>query len=88
MPEICRFLGMVIRMFINEHPPAHYHVKYNDYEATVSIETGEIADGELPKRLRTVLKEWTELRRGELLDNWQRARNHDIIVPVKPPEGF
>lgn len=86
MPEICRFLGMVIRMFINEHPPAHFHVKYAEFEATVSIETGKIIQGELPGRLPSIIMEWTNQRRTELLDNWQRARNRDTILPVKPPE--
>jgi hypothetical protein len=27
MPELCRFYGIVIRMFINDHPPAHFHAE-------------------------------------------------------------
>ncbi|TAL48996.1 MAG: DUF4160 domain-containing protein, partial [Methylovulum sp.] len=30
MPEICRFYGIIIRMFLidREHPPPHIHIKY------------------------------------------------------------
>ena len=34
MPEICRFYGMVIRIYLidREHPPKHMHVKYGEHE--------------------------------------------------------
>ncbi len=28
MPEISRFLGIVITMYYSEHPPPHFHVRY------------------------------------------------------------
>jgi hypothetical protein len=40
VPEISRFLGIVIRMYIREHSPAHFHAEYGEYEITVDIETG------------------------------------------------
>ena len=33
MPEICRFLGIVISMYFDEHNPPHFHIRYNDYRA-------------------------------------------------------
>lgn len=33
MPEISRFLGMVIRMFFDDHNPPHFHAEYGDYSA-------------------------------------------------------
>lgn len=48
-PEISSFLGIVIRMYIREHYPAHFHVEYGEYEITVDIETG-VVTGKFPKR--------------------------------------
>ena len=28
MPEICRFYGIVIRMYFREHGPPHFHAEY------------------------------------------------------------
>ena len=28
MPEICRFFGIIIRMFYDEHNPPHLHAEY------------------------------------------------------------
>jgi hypothetical protein len=37
MPEICRFLGIVISMYFDEHKPPHFHVRYNDFRAVMGI---------------------------------------------------
>lgn len=29
MPEICRFLGILITMYFDEHNPPHFHARYN-----------------------------------------------------------
>ena len=38
MPEVCRFYGIVIRMYFREHGPAHFHAEYSGQEAVVGIE--------------------------------------------------
>jgi len=56
MPEISRFLGIVIYMVYNDHAPAHFHAKYGEYKITVEIETG-IIEGKFPRRaLNSVLE--------------------------------
>jgi len=47
MPELSRFLGIVIAMYYREHGPAHFHAIYGDFEATVEIEAGRV-NGSLP----------------------------------------
>jgi hypothetical protein len=36
MPEVSRFLGIVIAMFYREHEPAHFHAIYGEHEITVA----------------------------------------------------
>jgi hypothetical protein len=48
MPEVCRFLGIVIKMYIREHNPPHFHAFYGEYVAAFSIDTGQMIQGELP----------------------------------------
>jgi hypothetical protein len=31
MPELCRFLGIVIGVFPRDHTPAHFHAVYGEY---------------------------------------------------------
>ena len=48
MPEICRFLGIVITMYFNDHNPPHFHVRYEDFRAIVGIDPLELREGSLP----------------------------------------
>jgi hypothetical protein len=49
MPEISRFLGIIIRIFFKDHAPPHFHAEYGDYEMSVDIHTG-VVEGKFPKR--------------------------------------
>jgi hypothetical protein len=42
MPEISRFLGIVIAMYYDDHVPPHFHAKYGEFEITVEIESGAV----------------------------------------------
>ena len=85
MPEISRFLGIVIRMYIREHYPAHFHAEYGEYEITVDIETG-VVTGKFPKRALQAVLEWYELHREELMDNWEAAMNRKPLSKIEPLE--
>ena len=37
MPEISRFLGIVIRMYFLDHDPPHFHATYAGAEAQIRI---------------------------------------------------
>ncbi len=45
MPEISRFLGIVIKMFFSDHQPAHFHAIYGAYEVLIEIETLSVFRG-------------------------------------------
>jgi hypothetical protein len=86
MPEISRFLGMVVRMHWDDHPPPHLHVDYGGEQAVVRIDTLDVMRGRLPVRARALLAEWALLHRQELRDNWQRAERGDPLLPIAPLE--
>ncbi len=86
MPEISRFLGMVIRMYWDEHPPPHFHVEYAGEQAVVRIDTLEVVKGHLPRRAMALLAEWTLLHRAELQENWARSERGEPLSPVEPLE--
>ena len=58
MPEISRFLGIVIYMYFEEHNPPHFHVKYNEYKAIMDIQTLNILAGHLPVKVRSLVAEY------------------------------
>lgn len=70
MPEISRFLGIVITMYFYDHDPPHFHVRYGDFRASFSIDALEVLDGQLPPRVLGLVAEWAALHRFELRRNW------------------
>ena len=40
MPELSRFLGIVIYMLYDDHRPAHFHADYGEYRISVEVESG------------------------------------------------
>jgi hypothetical protein len=51
MPRVSEFFGIVIALYYNDHAPPHFHAKYGESEAEIGIETLEIIEGSLPRRV-------------------------------------
>ena len=86
MPRISEFFGIVIKMYYNDHSPAHFHAEYGEFEAIYTIETIEVIRGELPRRAHAMVLEWTALHRLELKGNWEIAQLGLPLNPVAPLE--
>lgn len=86
MPEISRFLGIVIAMYYNDHTPPHFHARYGEYEIRVNIETGEIMSGSFPARARRHVLEWLDLQRAELVEDWKLAEERKPLRKIEPLE--
>ena len=39
MPEVCRFYGIVISIYYNDHGPPHFHARYGDNQAVIGIDS-------------------------------------------------
>jgi len=85
MPEISRFLGIIIAMFYRDHAPPHFHAIYGEYEIIVEIESG-IINGRFPKRALKLVFEWLELHREKLLENWRLAEDRRPLNKIEPLE--
>ena len=85
MPEISRFLGIVIAMFYRDHAPPHFHAVYGDYEITVEIKSG-IIRGDFPKRALRLVLEWLDLHKDELLEDWRLVEARHPLKKIAPLE--
>ena len=57
MPELCRFFGIIIRMYCNDHDPPHFHAVYGEEEALIEVDTLAVVRGELPRRALAMVVE-------------------------------
>ncbi|MBI1871045.1 MAG: DUF4160 domain-containing protein [Chlamydiae bacterium] len=84
MPEICRFFGIIVRMFYNEHDPPHFHVEYQGNKAVFDF-LGNLIKGNLKSRTAVKLvREWIDLRNQELQVDWNLAKKGKPLNKIAP----
>lgn len=86
MPEVSRFYGIVIRMYFDDHDPAHFHAIYAGKEAQVGIDPTVILEGKFPNRAASLVIEWAALHQRELMENWRRLRKDQPAERIQPLE--
>jgi len=84
VPEICRFLGIVIKMFFEDHGPPHFHAIYGDREAVFAVDSLELIEGNLPPRVKGLVIEWASSNHQQLRENWELMAKHQKFKKMKP----
>jgi hypothetical protein len=84
MPELSRFLGMVISIYFDDHNPPHFHVGYNEEEALITINDLSLLKGSLPPRVLGLAMEWARLHQSELLENWNMVQESGNFFKIDP----
>lgn len=87
MPTISMFYGIIISLYFfdtDKHKAPHIHAKYQDFEAVFSIMTGEILSGSLPPNKLKLVAAWIELRKEDLVADWQLAVTGNEPFKIKP----
>lgn len=85
MPEICRFFGIIITMYADDHNPPHFHIRYNEFKALILISNGNVLEGELPLKQLRLVQAWAELHREELELNWiESQKENPNFVKINP----
>lgn len=84
MPELSRFLGIVITMYHDDHAPPHFHARYGSQKGLFSINELKLLEGKLPKRVISLILEWAFIHREELLKDWELATKEKPLKKIKP----
>ncbi|MFA7418325.1 MAG: DUF4160 domain-containing protein [Melioribacteraceae bacterium] len=84
MPEISRFYGIIISMYYDDHNPPHFHVRYGEYSAVIGIQDFALLEGTLPPKALGLVSEWAALNKTGLLQNWELAKNNEILNKISP----
>ena len=79
MPEISRFFGVIIAMYYKDHPPPHFHAKYEGQTGVFTIADLKLVEGNLPKRVISLVLEWAFEHRESLMEDWDLAVAKKIV---------
>jgi len=87
MPEISRFFGIIIRMFVEaggQHHTAHFHAYYQEHVGIYDIVKVERLAGSLPRRQERLVLAWAELHQQELMANWETLQEGRPPIKIDP----
>ena len=85
VPEISRFLGIVIHMYHRDHGGPHFHAVYGEFWISVEVKSGAVRGNFPPRALRHV-REWAGLHREDLLRDWDLAVQGRPLKQIPPLE--
>ena len=86
MPELSRFMGIVIKMLfkdISQHNKPHVHAQYGDYEASIGID-GELLAGSMPVKQLRMIQGWLALHEEEAYTAWNKAVQGEQFDKIDP----
>ncbi|MEO6454534.1 MAG: DUF4160 domain-containing protein [Ginsengibacter sp.] len=87
MPELLRFFGIIIRMYMEvgvEHNTSHFHAYYQDAVAVFGIMPVELLAGSFPRRQQRFVEAWAELHQDELLKDWELLQSGHLPKSIEP----
>ena len=87
MPELSRFYGIIIRMYMeagSQHHAPHFHAYYGDEVAIYALASVELIAGSLPRRQQRFVEAWAELHEAELLTDWLLLQSGQLPLPIAP----
>lgn len=87
MPVISMFYGIIIRLYLlanQRHNLPHIHARYAEFEAAIDLAEGEVLAGESPRKQLRLVQAWIELRRDELMADWELAANGELPYKIDP----
>ncbi len=81
------FYGIIISIYYldnKKHNTPHIHVKFQDFEAVISIPDGRLMEGNLPTNKMKLLLAWIEIHSDELMANWELASKGESVFKIEP----
>jgi hypothetical protein len=73
MPTIAVVAGVRIIIYPKDHLPPHLHAILAEHEAMISIVTGDLLEGSLPRDEAPAVQKWLAAHREEVASSGRRS---------------
>ena len=87
MPTISMFYGIIVYMYFfdaQKHSKSHIHAEFAEHSAVISIEDGELLEGNLPKKKLKMVQAWVAIHEDELMADWKLAVEGKELFKIDP----
>ena len=86
MPIISALFGIVVRMYYDDHSPAHFHAEFHGERGSFGLD-GDLLSGQIRSRVaRRLIREWALAHRRELQENWLNSSEGRPMRTIAPLE--
>ena len=86
MPIISVFFGIVVRMFYQEHEPAHFHAEYQGQQGKFDFTGRQLVGNVQSGTTLRLVAEWAVAHRPELERNWEMMKAGRPLERIEPLE--
>ena len=86
MPIIAVFFGIVVRMFYQEHEPAHFHAEFQGQQGKFDFDGRQMMGNIQSGTALRLIAEWTVRHRAELERNWENMKAGRPLDRIQPLE--
>jgi hypothetical protein len=87
VPELSRFHGIIIRMYMEvgaPHHTPHFHAYYQEDVAVYAIRPLQVLAGALPRRQHQLVETWASLHQDELEADWRLLQSGQPPLRIDP----
>jgi hypothetical protein len=71
--------GVRLTVYPRDHPPPHFHARIAEHEALISVATGELLEGSLPRAKLVAVKRWYMAHQDEIAYLWREVQDKGSI---------
>ncbi len=85
MPLISQFYDILVYIYKEiggHHNEPHIHVKYNEYEMSMTFDC-RFLSGNIPKKQRRLVEAWLEIHKEEIKSSWEVYNKYGKIIKIK-----
>lgn len=65
---------LTIELYANDHNPPHFHIRYNEINASFHLHTCEYIIGKITPRDTLKVKEWHKFNKKYLIECWEKIK--------------
>ncbi len=71
--------GVRLTVYPRDHPPPHFHARIAEHEALISVATGEVIEGSLPKPKLAAVMRWYVAHQDEIAYLWREVHDRRFV---------
>lgn len=75
MPTIAIVDGVALLIYPRDHLPPHLHARFAEHRCKISIVTGQLIEGNMPRSKLDAVQSWLDAHRDEVSFVWDEIFN-------------